>query len=86
MSDHDMSPKMHADEVSIDTGLMRRLLSAQFPQWDDLLLERASAIGTDNAIFRLGDDMGVRAPYLLGSRANRKRSQLARTAQSADSG
>ena len=42
--------------------LVRRLLSAQFPQWAALPLERVGSAGTDNAIFRLGADMSVRLP------------------------
>lgn len=56
--------KMHADEVHIDVSLVRRLLRTQFPRWVDLPLELVSSAGTDNAIFRLGDDMVVRLPRL----------------------
>lgn len=56
--------KMHADEVDIDTALVRRLLKAQFPQWADLLLTPVNSGGTDNAIYRLGDDLSVRLPRI----------------------
>ena len=56
--------KMHADEIGVDTRLVRRLIAAQFPKWSDLELERAKSAGTDNAIFRLGDRMGVRLPKI----------------------
>lgn len=52
--------KMHADEVEIDASLVHRLLAGQFPQWADLPLRRIEPSGTDNAIFRLGDDLSVR--------------------------
>jgi aminoglycoside phosphotransferase (APT) family kinase protein len=55
---------MHADEVRVDAVLVRKLLSTQFPPWADLTLEKGSSTGTDNAIFRLGPDMGVRAPRI----------------------
>lgn len=55
---------MHADEVDTDVSLVRRLLAAQFPQWADLPLEPVPSAGTDNAIYRLGDDMAVRLPRI----------------------
>lgn len=56
------APKMHADEVDIGAPLVRRLLAAQFPHWRDLPLEPVLPRGTDNALYRLGDDMVVRLP------------------------
>jgi aminoglycoside phosphotransferase (APT) family kinase protein len=43
---------------------VRGLLSAQFPQWAALPLRRIPDSGTDNAIYRLGDDMGIRLPRI----------------------
>jgi aminoglycoside phosphotransferase (APT) family kinase protein len=57
-----MPPKMHVDEVSTDVGLVRRLLRAQAPEWAELALERVPSSGTDNALYRLGEDMVVRLP------------------------
>jgi aminoglycoside phosphotransferase (APT) family kinase protein len=54
--------KMHADEVDTDTFLVSRLLAAQFPQWADLPIEAVRSAGTDNALYRLGDEMVVRLP------------------------
>lgn len=54
--------KLHADEVETDAPLVRRLLAAQFPRWADLPLEPVSSTGTDNANYRLGEDMVVRLP------------------------
>jgi aminoglycoside phosphotransferase (APT) family kinase protein len=53
---------MHADEVHTDALLVRRLLAAQFPQWAGLPIEPVPSAGTDNALYRLGDDMVVRLP------------------------
>lgn len=53
---------MHADEVHTDATLVRRLLREQFPQWADLPIEPVTPLGTDNANYRLGDDMLVRLP------------------------
>lgn len=55
---------MHADELDIDVALARRLLAAQFPRWADLPIAPVASAGTDNALFRLGDDMVVRLPRI----------------------
>jgi aminoglycoside phosphotransferase (APT) family kinase protein len=54
--------KMHDDEADIDDALVRRLLTAQFPQWADLPIKRVASDGTVNAMYRLGEDMAVRLP------------------------
>nr|WP_218878006.1 aminoglycoside phosphotransferase family protein [Streptomyces sp. TLI_55] len=46
----------------IDTTLVRRLLTVQFPQWADLPLAPVPQSGMDNATFRLGDELSVRLP------------------------
>jgi aminoglycoside phosphotransferase (APT) family kinase protein len=56
---------MHADEVDTDVSLVGRLLAAQFPPWADLPIRPVPSAGTDNALYRLGDDMVVRLPRLL---------------------
>lgn len=55
---------MHADEVDVDVCLVRRLVDAQFPQWAGLALHPVPSAGTDNALYRLGDDMAVRLPRI----------------------
>ena len=59
--------KMHADEVDIDISLVARLLAGQFPQWADLPLSPVRSAGTDNAIYRLGNDLAVRLPRVVGA-------------------
>ena len=56
--------KMHSNEVHTDAALVRRLLEVQFPHWAKLPLEPVKSAGTDNAIFRLGDDLSVRLPRI----------------------
>lgn len=56
--------KMHDDEVDIDAHLVRRLLAAQFPQWADLPLTPVPSAGTDNAMYRLGENLAVRIPRI----------------------
>ncbi|MFE7170792.1 aminoglycoside phosphotransferase family protein [Streptomyces sp. NPDC057616] len=58
--------KMHADELDIDTALVSRLIAEQLPQWAGLPVRPVASAGTDNAMYRLGDDMAVRLPRLPG--------------------
>jgi aminoglycoside phosphotransferase (APT) family kinase protein len=53
---------MHADELETDEALVHRLLAAQFPQWAELPIKALPAGGTENAIYRLGDEHSVRLP------------------------
>ena len=55
---------MHAGEVDTDASLVRRLLAGQFPRWAALPIEPVASSGTDNAIYRLGEDMAVRLPRI----------------------
>ena len=55
---------MHDDEVETDGELVRRLLASQHPQWADLPIERVQSAGTDNAMYRLGDELAVRLPRI----------------------
>jgi aminoglycoside phosphotransferase (APT) family kinase protein len=62
--------RMHVDEVATDADLVRRLLEAQHPQWKDLPIERVPSAGTDNAMYRLGDDLVARLPRIDWAVAN----------------
>ncbi len=57
-------PRMHDDEVDTDAELVRGLLRSQHPQWAELPIERVASAGTDNAMYRLGDDLAVRLPRI----------------------
>ena len=50
---------MHEDELEIDEALVRRLLAGQFHEWSELRLRLAEPMGTENAIFRLGEGLAV---------------------------
>jgi aminoglycoside phosphotransferase (APT) family kinase protein len=54
--------KMHVDEMDTDESLVRRLIDTQFPQWSHLPIKAVNSAGTDNALYRLGDEMVVRLP------------------------
>jgi aminoglycoside phosphotransferase (APT) family kinase protein len=58
---------MHADEAETDGALVRRLLSAQFPQWAGLPVELVDSYGTDHDIYRLGEGLSVRMPRIPGA-------------------
>lgn len=48
--------------AGIDAALVRRLIAAQFPQWQDLSVSPVEVDGWDNRTYRLGDDLTVRLP------------------------
>jgi aminoglycoside phosphotransferase (APT) family kinase protein len=52
---------LHPDEVPVDADVARRLVAAQFPEWADLEVRFAGS-GTDNTMYRLGEDLAVRLP------------------------
>ncbi|NQX25849.1 aminoglycoside phosphotransferase family protein [Microbacteriaceae bacterium VKM Ac-2854] len=55
---------MHPDEIAVDEALVRALLREQFPHWAALPVSRVPSIGTDNAMFRLGDALVARLPRI----------------------
>lgn len=55
---------MHENEVPTDVALVRQLLAQQFPRWADMPIRTVDSAGTDNAIYRLGDEMAVRLPRI----------------------
>jgi aminoglycoside phosphotransferase (APT) family kinase protein len=59
-----MVSRMHDDEVAIDEALVRRLLEEQFPELADRSIASVEPWGTDNAIWRLGDDLVLRLPRI----------------------
>ncbi|MFI8458900.1 aminoglycoside phosphotransferase family protein [Kitasatospora sp. NPDC085464] len=54
--------RMHPDEPVVDAALVRRLISAQFPQWEHLPITPVGSAAADNAMFRLGPELAVRLP------------------------
>jgi aminoglycoside phosphotransferase (APT) family kinase protein len=55
---------MHADEVAVPAELVRGLLAEQFPRWAGLPLAGVPSYGTDNVLYRLGDELLVRLPKI----------------------
>ncbi|GAA3612437.1 aminoglycoside phosphotransferase family protein [Nonomuraea rosea] len=52
--------------AGITADLVRRLIAAQFPQWDDLPIAPVPEDGHDNRTYRLGESMTVRLPTAEG--------------------
>ncbi|MFH9723078.1 aminoglycoside phosphotransferase family protein [Streptomyces sp. NPDC017254] len=53
---------MQPGELDIDTALVEGLVAGRFPAWAALPVRAVASAGTDNAMFRLGDDLVVRLP------------------------
>ncbi len=59
-----MTPRLHDDEVDVSDDVVRALVDDHDPTWRDLPLRRVTSTGTDNVVYRLGDDLGVRVPRI----------------------
>lgn len=57
-----MATTLHADEIASDEELVRRLLAEQRPEWAGRPVVRVRSTGTENALYRVGDDVVVRLP------------------------
>ena len=60
-------PRLHDDEVDIDDALAQRLVAEQLPRFASLPVRRVASGGTENAVFRLGDDLALRLPLTPGA-------------------
>ncbi len=58
--------KMHAHELEIDLELAKELIREQFPEFSALAITQVDSIGTVNKIYKLGPDMYIRLPRLIG--------------------
>jgi aminoglycoside phosphotransferase (APT) family kinase protein len=55
---------MHQDEVDVEEPLVHHLLSTQLPDLANRPLTKVEPWGTDNAVWRLGEDLVVRLPRI----------------------
>ena len=62
-----MPIRMHDHEVDVDEALVRRLLESQLPELAQASLSIVEPWGTDNAVWRLGDELVVRLPRIAGA-------------------
>jgi aminoglycoside phosphotransferase (APT) family kinase protein len=58
---------MHEDQLDTSVELVRALIAEQHPQWRDLPIVPVDSTGTVHALYRLGDSMLVRLPFLPGA-------------------
>ncbi|WP_239571880.1 phosphotransferase [Geodermatophilus bullaregiensis] len=73
---------MHEDQVEVAAGTVRALVADQFPEWVGLDVREVRSAGTDNAVFRIGDDLAARFP-LRREDPDRLRAALAAEAAAA---
>ncbi|MFC4149526.1 aminoglycoside phosphotransferase family protein [Micromonospora mangrovi] len=76
------STPMHERQIELTEGDLAALVADQFPQWGELPVRRVRSDGTDNALFRLGDELVARCP-LLGDDPAEKLRQLRAEADAA---
>ena len=53
---------MHEDQVEVAAETVRDLVADQFPAWAGVEVREVRSAATDNAIFRIGDDLAARFP------------------------
>lgn len=53
---------MHEDQVDVTAETVATLIRDQFPHWSGKEVRLLRTTGTDNAIFRIGDDLAARFP------------------------
>ncbi|MCL2516818.1 MAG: aminoglycoside phosphotransferase family protein [Microbacteriaceae bacterium] len=70
MTSCETGTRMHAHQIDVTASDVRRLLSAQFPQWAGESVMRLPSYGTTNAMFKLGDDKVARLPFIPGDGAS----------------
>ncbi|MEO3974868.1 aminoglycoside phosphotransferase family protein [Streptomyces sp. CAU 1734] len=66
--------RLHEHEIPAGETLIRSLLTAQRPEWAGLPLSPAGA-GTDNTMYRLGEDLLVRLPRTADSARSVRKEQ-----------
>jgi aminoglycoside phosphotransferase (APT) family kinase protein len=59
--------RMHEDQVEVAAGTVCELIADQFPAWAGLDVREVRSAATDNAIFRIGDDLAARFPLRRGN-------------------
>jgi aminoglycoside phosphotransferase (APT) family kinase protein len=55
---------MHADEVDFDASLVQQLVAERFPELAELPLREVEPAGTDNRLFRIGEELVARIPVV----------------------
>lgn len=73
---------MHSDQINISLDVVRQLVDEQFPRWSSLPITQVDVSGTDNALFRIGDQLAARFP-LRGSDTAAVRTEIKHEAEAA---
>jgi aminoglycoside phosphotransferase (APT) family kinase protein len=60
-----MTSRLHADQIELDVPVVAALVAEQCPEFAGLPLRQVASGGTDNAVFRLGDELAVRLAEVL---------------------
>jgi aminoglycoside phosphotransferase (APT) family kinase protein len=68
--------KMHADEIDIGPALAKSLVARQFPHLANLPIRKLSSAGTENTIFRLGENLAIRMPRVAGAAKQAEREAI----------
>lgn len=68
--------RMHADEIDIGPALAKSLIRQQFPHLAHLPVQKLASAGTDNTIFRLGDDLSIRMPRVASATRQAEREAI----------
>jgi aminoglycoside phosphotransferase (APT) family kinase protein len=74
---------MHPGQLPISAGMVRRLVSQQFPAWRHLPVRAVPSQGTVNALFRIGPDLLARLPLQPATAADGGRAELEAEAEAA---
>ncbi|WP_211238316.1 aminoglycoside phosphotransferase family protein [Deinococcus pimensis] len=56
------TPRLHENELHVDTALVERLVASQFPRFAHLGVRPVRALGTVHVLYHLGDDLVARLP------------------------
>ena len=56
---------MHSDQLHIDADIVRQMVFDQFPEYRDERIEQVGAVGTVNAIFRIGSSVAARDKIVI---------------------
>jgi aminoglycoside phosphotransferase (APT) family kinase protein len=73
---------MHEGQLLVTEEEVATLVAAQFPLWKELPVRACPSDGTENALFRIGDDLVARLP-LLGDDADAKLQDVRRETEAA---
>ena len=65
---------MHRGQLTVSADTVRALVGAQFPEWSDLPIGKVSSAGTDNALFRVGEELVARFPLVSAEISATRRS------------